>query len=60
MKSFVLRLDKETHSLLKTYCFFKEISMNDYITKLVKKDLNKHKDEFQTILKNLNKEDENL
>ena len=39
--SLVVRIDKELHKQMKATCVMRDISIRDYITELIKKDLEK-------------------
>lgn len=42
LSSLVVRIDKELHKQLKASCAVNDISIKDYITKLIEKDMQKH------------------
>lgn len=39
LSSLVVRIDKELHKQIKATCAVKDISIKDYITKLIEKDM---------------------
>jgi len=56
-KTFTVRLTSKKHDLIKFLCNVTKISINEYINKLIDKDLKNHKDivqKYLDIIKSLN------
>lgn len=48
MKRLVIELEDNLHKKVKSKAFQKEISMKDYVTELIKKDLRKEEKDAET------------